>query len=329
MNSMFKFWSMHRCEPLIEMEDSVILFTLTPLVGESVLIVGSEFIVDVLWHPKRLQFWTSEACSPEIGPLQHMLQATDSPQVPSADPEKTITGVYPIKPPGCVVRNVSPNEVSIPTTPGFEPQAQSPLEEIEEEDSVNSPAETKRSRRKNGGKRRKRTHNQTQVQYRSKSSLVPLFSKELTVSDADMRNGRLVLPKRCAEVYFPNISGQQGIFLMVQDTKGNDWELYFHYWSNSNGKMYLLEGLKDYMVLMKWEVGDTGRPYARIRLHIGLSYDTNDTNDMGISGFSVDGIMKDYIILFPDVFVDFIFGLETVVYHPKISHFLFQRSTDA
>ncbi|XP_039017245.1 B3 domain-containing protein LFL1-like isoform X2 [Hibiscus syriacus] len=192
-----------------------------------------------------------------------MLQATDSPQVPSADPEKTITGVYPIKPPGCVVRNVSPNEVSIPTTPGFEPQAQSPLEEIEEEDSVNSPAETKRSRRKNGGKRRKRTHNQTQVQYRSKSSLVPLFSKELTVSDADMRNGRLVLPKRCAEVYFPNISGQQGIFLMVQDTKGNDWELYFHYWSNSNGKMYLLEGLKDYMVLMKWEVGDTVTFYKR------------------------------------------------------------------
>ncbi|KAK8486867.1 hypothetical protein V6N12_055802 [Hibiscus sabdariffa] len=231
-------------------------------------------------------------CSPNVGHPELMLQAADSLQVPSADPEKMITGrkidsctlvggiklgVDPIPSAGCVVRNVSPNKVATPTTPGFVHQAQSPPAETEE-DSVSSPAETKRSRRKNGRKRRKDAKKQTQVQYRysprasslelreicrqSKSTLVPLFEKELTVSDADLRSGRLVLPKRCAErlpqAYFPKISGQQGIFLTVQDTNGNDWELFFRYWTNSNGKMYVLEGIKDYMILMQWEAGDTG-----------------------------------------------------------------------
>ncbi|KAL4310356.1 hypothetical protein GQ457_01G005020 [Hibiscus cannabinus] len=218
-------------------------------------------------------------CSPNVGHPELVLQAADSPQVPSADPEKMITGVDPIPSAGCVVRNVSPNKVATPTTPGFVHQAQSPPAETEEEDSVKSPAETKRSRRKNGRRRRKDANKQTQVQYRysprassaelreicrqSKSTLVPLFEKELTVSDADLRSGRLVLPKRCAEAYFPKISGQQGIFLTVQDTKGNDWELFFRCWTNSNGKMYVLEGIKEYMILMQWKAGDTVTFYKR------------------------------------------------------------------
>ncbi|XP_039026503.1 B3 domain-containing protein Os07g0563300-like isoform X2 [Hibiscus syriacus] len=216
-------------------------------------------------------------CSLDFGLPEALLQATDSPQIPSADPEKMITGVDPISPPDCVIRNASPNKVATPTTPGH--QAQSPPAETEEEDSVNSPDETKNSRRKNGGKRRKDGNKQTQIQYRyspkisseelreicrqSKSSLVPLFEKELTFSDAEFRNGRLLLPKRCAEAYFPKTSGQQGIFLTVQDTNGNAWELHFHYWTNSCGKMYVLEGLRDYKIQMQWEAGDTITFYKR------------------------------------------------------------------
>ncbi|XVF04086.1 hypothetical protein REPUB_Repub05bG0051300 [Reevesia pubescens] len=212
-------------------------------------------------------------------------------------------GIDPIASPDSVVCNVSPNQIATPTNPGAVLQAQSPLAETGEESSVNSPNGTNQSHQKSGGKRRKNAHKQAQVQSRyspktsseelkeicrvypltlslffcclpyllkdylvvllSKSSLLPLFAKELTASDADLRNGRLVLPKRCAEAYFPKISGQQGIFIVVQDTKGNDWELYYRYWSNTNGKMYVLEGLKDYIILMQWQAGDTVTFYKR------------------------------------------------------------------
>ncbi|XWS52004.1 hypothetical protein CRYUN_Cryun11dG0030500 [Craigia yunnanensis] len=245
----------------------------------------AECAINEALAPHRISptFWSPEA-------MQH---GRDSPERLLIDSEKVITGrksyfctpvsginsgVDPISSPDSVVCNISHNKIATRTTPGAVLQAQYPSAETGEESSVNSPDETNKSHHKIGGKCRKNAC-KTQVQSRyspktsseelkeicrvSKSSLIPLFAKELTASDADLKNGRLVLPKRCAEAYFPKISGQQGIFIVVQDTKGNDWELYYRYWSNTNGKMYVLEGLKDYIILMQWQAGDTVTFYKR------------------------------------------------------------------
>ncbi|TYJ48556.1 hypothetical protein E1A91_A01G070900v1 [Gossypium mustelinum] len=201
------------------------------------------------------------------------MQASDSHPKASDDTEETVTGVDPIASPDSVALNASPDKIGTPTSGAV------PAAETEGESSVNSPAGTKKSCKKKGRKNRKDASKQHQIQARyspktspeelreicrqAKSSLIPLFEKKLTASDVDTRNGRLVLPKRCAEAYFPKISGQQGIFLTVQDTKGNDWEVFYRYWSNTNGKMYVLEGLKDYMIMMEWEAGDTVTFYKR------------------------------------------------------------------
>nr|XP_048331140.1 B3 domain-containing transcription repressor VAL1-like isoform X2 [Ziziphus jujuba var. spinosa] len=91
----------------------------------------------------------------------------------------------------------------------------------------------------------------------SHSSVIPLFEKLLTPSDADLKTARLVLPKKCAEVCFPRILEGQGLPLVIQDTTGRDWEFNFRFWQNCNSKMYVLEGIKDYMVSMEWQAGDT------------------------------------------------------------------------
>ncbi|KAK6229524.1 hypothetical protein SCA6_018475 [Theobroma cacao] len=234
-------------------------------------------------------------CTPSFWSPQAIQHAMDSAKRLSIDPEKAITvgmksdscvhvagikaGINPIASPDSVVCNVSPNKIATPTIPGAAFQAQFPLSETGEESSVNSPHGTNNSCQKKVGKRRKNVYRKTRVQSRyspqtsleelkeicrvSKSSLVPLFSKTLTASDAEARNGRLVLPKRCAEAYFPDISAQQGIFVVVQDIKGDDWEFYYRYWLNTNGKMYVLEGLKDYIISEQWQPGDTVTVYKR------------------------------------------------------------------
>ncbi|KAE8681065.1 B3 domain-containing protein [Hibiscus syriacus] len=233
---------------------------------------GSPYLYNIglYW---RAMYGAPHRCSLHLGRPEAFLQATDSPQIPSADPEKMITGVNPISPPDCLVRNAPPKMVANPTTPGH--QSQSPPAETEEEDSVNSPGETKTLIGIMVASVVKVAINDYVIAVLydirsgltfitvSKSSLVPLFEKELTFSDAESRNGRLLLPKRCAEAYFPKTSGQQGIFLMLQDTNGNAWKLHFRYWTNNCGKMYVLEGLRDYKIQMKWEAGDTVRFYKR------------------------------------------------------------------
>ncbi|OMP04595.1 hypothetical protein COLO4_09479 [Corchorus olitorius] len=215
--------------------------------------------------------------SPSLGSPEAMQHNVGSPEKSSLESQQAVTGgksdsftpvvdinsgADPILSQDSV--DVLPNKIAIPTIPGAAFPVTSPLSEIGEESSVNTPDQTNSSRQKNGGKRRRRRNACKQaVQSRSKSNLIPLFEKEMTASDADLRNGRLVLPKRCAEAYFPKISGVQGIFLMVQDTRGNNWELYYRFWSNTNGKMYVLEGLKDYILLMKCQAGDKVTFYKR------------------------------------------------------------------
>ncbi|KHN30598.1 B3 domain-containing transcription repressor VAL1 [Glycine soja] len=88
-----------------------------------------------------------------------------------------------------------------------------------------------------------------------KSTIVPLFEKVLSASDAG-RIGRLVLPKSCAEAYFPPISQSEGLPLQFKDVKGNDWTFQFRFWPNNNSRMYVLEGVTPCIQAMQLNAGD-------------------------------------------------------------------------
>ncbi|KAM3692230.1 hypothetical protein ACJW31_08G073400 [Castanea mollissima] len=88
------------------------------------------------------------------------------------------------------------------------------------------------------------------------STIVPLFEKVLSASDAG-RIGRLVLPKACAEAYFPPISQSEGLPLRIQDVKGNEWTFQFRFWPNNNSRMYVLEGVTPCIQSMQLRAGDT------------------------------------------------------------------------
>ncbi|KAI3742795.1 hypothetical protein L1987_60491 [Smallanthus sonchifolius] len=81
-----------------------------------------------------------------------------------------------------------------------------------------------------------------QISGDSNATIVPLFEKVLSASDAG-RIGRLVLPKACAEAYFPPISQPEGLPLRIQDVKGKEWLFQFRFWPNNNSRMYVLEGV--------------------------------------------------------------------------------------
>ncbi|KAK1378843.1 B3 domain-containing transcription repressor VAL2 [Heracleum sosnowskyi] len=95
-----------------------------------------------------------------------------------------------------------------------------------------------------------------QISEDSNSVITPLFEKVLTASDAG-KIGRLVLPKKCAEVYLPPISNPEGIPLPVQDLKGEEWVFQFRFWPNNNSRMYVLEGVSPCIQSMQLRAGDT------------------------------------------------------------------------
>ncbi|KAL6856119.1 hypothetical protein ACP4OV_018921 [Aristida adscensionis] len=90
----------------------------------------------------------------------------------------------------------------------------------------------------------------------SNSLITPLFEKMLSASDAG-RIGRLVLPKKCAEAYFPPISQPEGLPLKVQDVSGKEWIFQFRFWPNNNSRMYVLEGVTPCIQAMQLQAGDT------------------------------------------------------------------------
>ncbi|KAL5196579.1 hypothetical protein ABZP36_000091 [Zizania latifolia] len=90
----------------------------------------------------------------------------------------------------------------------------------------------------------------------SNSVITPLFEKMLSASDAG-RIGRLVLPKKCAEAYFPPISQAEGLPLKVQDASGKEWVFQFRFWPNNNSRMYVLEGVTPCIQSMQLQAGDT------------------------------------------------------------------------
>ncbi|KAH9621418.1 hypothetical protein KSS87_003512 [Heliosperma pusillum] len=78
----------------------------------------------------------------------------------------------------------------------------------------------------------------------------------LSASDAG-RIGRLVLPKACAEAYFPPISQPEGLPIKIQDVKGKEWVFQFRFWPNNNSRMYVLEGVTPCIQSMQLQAGDT------------------------------------------------------------------------
>uniref|UniRef100_A0A2P2K8M4 B3 domain-containing transcription repressor VAL1 isoform X1 n=1 Tax=Rhizophora mucronata TaxID=61149 RepID=A0A2P2K8M4_RHIMU len=113
------------------------------------------------------------------------------------------------------------------------------------------------------------------------SNIVPLFEKVLSASDAG-RIGRLVLPKACAEAYFPPISQSEGVPLRIQDVKGREWTFQFRFWPNNNSRMYVLEGVTPCIQSMQLRAGDT-ITFSRIdpggKLVVGYRKATNNSLD--------------------------------------------------
>ncbi|KAI4312119.1 hypothetical protein MLD38_036970 [Melastoma candidum] len=100
------------------------------------------------------------------------------------------------------------------------------------------------------------THQELQqISGDSNSVITPLFEKMLSASDAG-KIGRLVLPKKCAEAYFPAISQPEGLPLKVQDAKGSEWVFQFRFWPNNNSRMYVLEGVTPCIQSMQLQAGD-------------------------------------------------------------------------
>ncbi|KAJ1422947.1 Zinc finger, CW-type [Sesbania bispinosa] len=123
-----------------------------------------------------------------------------------------------------------------------------------------------------------------------KSTVVPLFEKVLSASDAG-RIGRLVLPKACAEAYFPHISQSEGLPLRIQDVKGNEWTFQFRFWPNNNSRMYVLEGVTPCIQSMQLRAGDTVTfsridPGGKLVMGFRKASNSTDTQDASTSAQS-------------------------------------------
>ncbi|CAH2078359.1 unnamed protein product [Thlaspi arvense] len=90
----------------------------------------------------------------------------------------------------------------------------------------------------------------------SESVVTPLFEKRLSASDTG-RVGRLVLPKKCAENFLPQIFHTEGVPLKVQDSMGKDWTFQFRFWPNNHSRIYVLEGVTPCLQSLQLQAGDT------------------------------------------------------------------------
>ncbi|KAD5960682.1 hypothetical protein E3N88_12154 [Mikania micrantha] len=86
--------------------------------------------------------------------------------------------------------------------------------------------------------------------------VTPLFEKILSASDTG-KSGRLVVPKKCAEEFFPSVDNGQSQPIIIQDSKAKNWNFNLRMWPNNNSRMYVLEGFEPYKKSMKLVEGDT------------------------------------------------------------------------
>ncbi|KAK4481263.1 hypothetical protein RD792_012147 [Penstemon davidsonii] len=134
-----------------------------------------------------------------------------------------------------------------------------------------------------------------QISGDSNSTIVPLFEKVLSASDAG-RIGRLVLPKACAEAYFPPISQPEGLPLRIQDVKGKEWTFQFRFWPNNNSRMYVLEGVTPCIQSMQLQAGDTVTfsrmdPEGKLLMGFRKAIQQDSHTSMNIGAFQSEPIL--------------------------------------
>ncbi|KAF8408492.1 hypothetical protein HHK36_007647 [Tetracentron sinense] len=83
-----------------------------------------------------------------------------------------------------------------------------------------------------------------------------LLQKELRNSDVGSL-GRIVLPKRAAEVHLPVLSAKEGIFISMADIDGmRVWSFKYRFWPNNNSRMYVLENTGEFVRTHGLQLGD-------------------------------------------------------------------------
>ncbi|GAB2240314.1 hypothetical protein Droror1_Dr00020832 [Drosera rotundifolia] len=137
--------------------------------------------------------------------------------------------------------------------------------------------------------------NERRVSANPRPSFTPLFEKMLSASDAS-RVGRLVLPKKCAENYFPQVSHPEGSPLQVRDEKGNEWTFRFRSWTNNNSRMHVLEGITPCFQFWKLRAGDVVK-FSRLepegKLIIGFRKASNTLrSEQAASAEHTSGLVK-------------------------------------
>ncbi|CAI5513960.1 unnamed protein product, partial [Closterium sp. Naga37s-1] len=83
-----------------------------------------------------------------------------------------------------------------------------------------------------------------------------LFEKLLTASDTN-HLGRVVLPKKPAERFLPQMESKEGILIIVEDSIGGQWCFRYRFWPNNRSRMYVLEHAGDYIRKYGLTAGDT------------------------------------------------------------------------
>ncbi|KAG6471213.1 hypothetical protein ZIOFF_072314 [Zingiber officinale] len=72
-----------------------------------------------------------------------------------------------------------------------------------------------------------------------------LLQKELRNSDVSQL-GRIVLPKKEAEAYLPNLTYREGIAINMDDLENlHVWTFKYRFWPNNRSRMYILENTGD------------------------------------------------------------------------------------
>ena len=67
------------------------------------------------------------------------------------------------------------------------------------------------------------------------------------------------------QAYFPTVSDYQKIPVNIVDTDGKEWDdIYFLCWLSRLRKIYVLTGLRAFIISKNMQKGDTGDSYSKL-----------------------------------------------------------------
>jgi len=83
-----------------------------------------------------------------------------------------------------------------------------------------------------------------------------LLQKELRPSDVG-NLGRIILPKKEAEMHLPILALREGVLLQMEDfDSGHCWNIRYRFWPNNKSRMYLLENTGEFVKQHHLQEGD-------------------------------------------------------------------------